>query len=79
VVEYTCPVISAIPGYLAGGVYLNGHDLADAAALDDDDEGANTAVMATPLFAALDVGDNEGVPNICPGNGVCRSDRETTV
>ena len=76
-VEHGCPVVARIPGDLCRRVDLDGHHLRDAAALEDDDEGADAAALPAALFAALDVGDDEGVADVCPGDDVGGGDRES--
>ena len=70
------PVVAGVPGDLGGGVDLDGHDLADAGALDDDDERADAAVLAAPLLAALDVADDERVADVRARDDVRRADGE---
>lgn len=71
------PVFPGIPGDFAGGINLDGHDLADAGTLDDDNEGANATGGATPLFASLNIADDEGVADVCSGNDVCGGYRKS--
>jgi len=53
---------------LLGGSNLDGHDLADAGTFDNNDKRANSTVMTTPLFASLNICDNEWVADICARN-----------
>lgn len=77
VLENLGPVIALVPRDLGGWVDLDGHDLADAAALDEDDEGADAAGATAAFFASLDVGANKWVvvrhvrsrDNVCPRDG----------
>jgi hypothetical protein len=62
--EDLCPVCAGVPGDLAGGVYFDGHDLADCAALNDDDDSADTPALPTAVLAALYICDDEGVADI---------------
>lgn len=61
VLEHLGPVFALVPRDLGRWVDLDGHDLADATALDEDDEGANATGAAAALLAPLDVGAHERV------------------
>lgn len=78
-VQHAGPVVAHVPGDLGRRVDLDGHDLADAAALDDDDDRADAAALATPLLAALDVGDDERVADVRPGHDVRRGNGESKI
>lgn len=73
VVEDVVPIFSSIPSDFARGVDLDGHDLADTTALDDDYSGADTPIMTTAFFATLDISDDEWITDVCTGNdmGTC--------
>lgn len=76
-VEDTIPVFSRIPRDLARRINFDRHNLADACALDDDDGSADTAIMTTPFFTALDVSDNEWIADIRAGNNVSTRHRKS--
>jgi len=66
--EDVCPILSAVPCYFTWRVDFDGHDLADGAALDEDDACADTAGLSAALFASLDISDNEGIADVCARN-----------
>jgi len=51
-------------------VDFDGHDLADAGTVEDDDEGAKASLLSRPRVARLDLGDNEGVADVGVGDDV---------
>lgn len=67
------PVVARVPGDFAGGVDFDGHDLADAATLDEDNGCANAPVATAALFPALNIGSNEGVSacDVCTCYQMC--------
>lgn len=71
------PVVVRIPCYSRGRVHLNRHHLADGAALNYDDERANTTSVSAALFSPLDISDDDRVVDICPRNDVGGSDVES--
>jgi hypothetical protein len=72
----TGPILSCIPSDLRRWINLDGHDLGDAAALDDDDEGTDAPAMSASFLASLDVGSDEWVTDIRPRYNVGRDYRE---
>jgi hypothetical protein len=58
VAEDRVPILSRIPSDLARGVDLDGHDLANPTAFDDDHGGADTPILTTAFFAPLDISDD---------------------
>jgi hypothetical protein len=77
--EYLRPVVAGVPTDFSGWVHLNGHNLRGAAALDDDDECTDAAVLSAALFATLNVGDDKRITDVCSWNDMCCSDRESRV
>lgn len=77
VLQDDAPVLPGVPRDFARGVHLDGHDLADSTALDDDDEGPNPPAVTAALFAALDIGDDERITDVRAGNDVCVRYRES--
>jgi len=75
----TGPILSCIPSDLRRWINLDGHDLGDAAALDDDDEGTDAPAMSASFLASLDVGSDEWVTDIRPRYNVGRDYREATM
>lgn len=65
------PVVTGVPSDIRRWIYLNGHDLRGRAALKDDDEGANATVVTTAFLAALNVSNDEGIPDIGSRNDMC--------
>ena len=51
-------------------VDLDGHDLADAGAVEDDDEGAKASFLTTPGVARLYLGEDNGVADVGVGDDV---------
>lgn len=74
-----CPVVARVPGDFGWGVDLDGHDLADPSALDDDDSRSDAAVVSTPLLAAPDVINDEWVADISSRNNMSRRDGESEI
>jgi hypothetical protein len=77
--EHLSPVITRIPSDFGRWVDLDRHNLGSGAALNDDDKSTNAAVLPTSVLSALDVGDDEWIPDIGPGNDVGRGNGEATV
>lgn len=78
-VQDTSPVVARVPGDFGWRVHLDGHDLADPSALDDDDSRPDPAVLSTPFLAALDIGDDQRIADVGSRNNVSCRDRESTV
>lgn len=78
-VEDLRPIFPAVPGDLGRRVDLHRHNLGDTAALENDDEGTDTAALAAALLSSLDVSDDEGIPDICAWDNVGSSDGESAV
>lgn len=70
--EDTGPILSCIPSDLRRRVNLDGHDLGDTAALDDDDESTDAPAMSASLLASLNVGNDEWVTDVRPRYDVSR-------
>ena len=64
------PIFPSVPRDGAGMVDFDGHDLADAGTVEDDDEGAKASLLSRPRVARLDLGDNEGVADVGVGDDV---------
>lgn len=75
--EYLSPVVAGVPTDLSGWVNLNGHNLRGAAALDDNDECTDAAILSAALFATLNVGNDKRIADVGSWNDVCCSDRES--
>lgn len=65
------PVVTGVPSDIGRRIYLNGHDLRSRATLKDDDKGANATVVTAAFLAALNVSNDEGIPDIGSRNNVC--------
>lgn len=72
----TGPILPCVPSDLRRWVNLNGHDLGDTAALDDDDESTDAPAMSASFLASLDVGNDEWVTDVRPRYDVGRGYRE---
>jgi hypothetical protein len=68
--DHAGPVVSDIPRDLTGSIDFHRHHLRNASALDDDNEGADTAGMTTAFFATGNVGENEGIADVGPWDNV---------
>jgi len=79
VVQDVRPVVPRVPGDFGWGVDLDGHDLADPSALDDDHSGPDSTVVSTPFLASLDIGNDKRITDICSRNNMSRRDRESAV
>jgi len=55
------PVLSRIPANFAWGIDFNGHDLADGAALDQDDCCPDASVTTATVLASLNIGSNQRI------------------
>ena len=79
VVEDVGPVVARVPRDARGRVDLDGHDLADVAALDEHDRAADAARLAAAVLAAEDVLADERVVvgHVRAGHDVCRLDGES--
>ena len=55
------PIVPLVPGDLRGRIDFDWHHLADRAALDQDDGGADAACASAALLATLDVCRDEWV------------------
>jgi hypothetical protein len=64
VVENTLPVISHIPANFAWGVNFDGHNLADGAALDEDDRRSDAPVTTATILASLDISSDKWI-SVC--------------
>ena len=73
------PVVPGIPANLGRGVDLDGHHLGGTAALNDDDERPNAPVLTASFLAALNVGENKWIPDVCPRNYMGRGNGEPGV
>jgi len=75
------PVVPLVPGDLRGWIYFDWHHLADRAALDQDDGGADAACASAALLATLDVCGDEWVArsDVCTVDDVCTLDDELSV
>lgn len=62
--ENLCPVVAGVPANFCRWVNLDGHDLGGGAALNDDDQSPNAAILSAALLAALNVADHEGIPDV---------------
>lgn len=70
------PILPCIPSDLRRRVNLDGHDLGDTTALDDDDESTNAPAMSASFLASLYVGNDEWVTDVRPRYDVGRRYRE---
>ena len=77
VVEYGWPIVPRIPGDLCWRVDFYRHDLGDTSALNDDNEGTDTAALAAALLSSLDISDDKGIPDIVSGNDMRSSNGES--
>lgn len=77
VVEDGRPIVSCIPSDLCRRVNLHRHNLGDAAALNDDDEGTDTAALAAAFLSSLDISDDERIPNVGSWNNMCSGNGES--
>lgn len=55
------PVISRVPANFAWGIDFDRHDLADSAALNEDDSRTDASVTTATLFAPLNIGSDKGI------------------
>ena len=55
------PVFPWVPADFAGGVDFDRHNLADSAALDENNRAANAAIAAASLFSTFDVSCNKRI------------------
>lgn len=77
--ENLSPVIARIPGDFSRWVDFDRYNLGSGAALNDDNKSTNAAVLSATLLSALNVSDNERIPDIGPGNNVGRGNGESTM
>ena len=77
VVEDSGPVLPCVPGDLCWGVDFHRHNLGDTAALEDDDKGADPTGLAATLLSSLDIGGDEGIPDVGLWYDVCSGDGES--
>lgn len=63
------PVITDVPGDGGRWVYLDGHDLVDSTALNENDAAANATISSAAIFAALNVSSDKGVLTSHEGSG----------
>ena len=73
----TGPIVPGVPRNLPRQVDFNGHNLGDAATLDND-ERANAPAIPAPFLAPLDVSYDERVVDIGPRYNVGRDYRKST-
>ena len=71
------PVIARIPRDFSRWVDFDRYDLGSGAALNDDNESTNAAVLSAAFLSALNVGDDEWIPDIGPGNNMSRGNGES--
>jgi len=76
--KHTRPIVPRVPRNLRRRVDFHGHDLGDAATLDDNDERADAPAMPAPFLASLDVSYDERVMDIGPRYNVGRDYRKST-
>jgi len=79
VCEDVRPVVPLVPRDLRGRIDFDWHHLADRAALDEHDGGADAACASAALLATLDVCRDEWVArgDVCTGDDVCALDDES--
>jgi len=79
VCEDVRPVVPLVPRDLRGRIDLDWHHLADRAALNEYDRGADAACTSAALLATLDVCRDEWVArgDVCTGDDVCTLDDES--
>lgn len=58
------PVFALVPGDLGRRVDFDGHDLGDTTALEDDDEGTDTAALSASFLAALDICEDMRIADV---------------
>jgi hypothetical protein len=68
--EYLGPVIARIPGDFSRWINFDRYNLGSGAALNDDNKSTNSAVLSAALLSALNVGDDEWIPDIGPRNNM---------
>jgi hypothetical protein len=66
--ENLSPVITRVPSDFGRRVDLDRHNLGSGAALNDDNKSTNAAVLSASFLSALNVRDDERIPDIGPGN-----------
>jgi len=73
------PIVPLVPGDLRGRIDFDWHHLADRAALDQDDGGADAACASAALLATLDVCRDEWVArsDVCTVDDVSTLDDES--
>lgn len=76
--EDVCPIFAHVPSDLTRSVAFHRHDLADAAALNENDRGADSSCAAAAFFPALNVLGNERVAglDVRACNEACGGDSE---
>lgn len=81
VLEDVRPVVARVPGDARGRVDLDGHDLGDFAALDEDDRAADAAALPAAVLAPADVLADERVVvgHVRPRDDVRGLDRESVM
>lgn len=76
--KHTRPIVPRVPRNLRRRVDLNGHNLGDAATLDDDDKCADAPAIPASFLASLDVSYDEWVMDIGPWYNMGRDYRKST-
>lgn len=71
-------MVPGVPRNLPRRVDFNGHNLGDAATVDNDNERANAPAIPAPFLAPLDVSYDERVMDIGPRYNVGRDCRKST-
>ena len=75
--EYLSPVIARIPGDFSRWVDFDRYNLGSGTALDDDNKSTNPAVLPAAFLSALNISDDEWIPDIGPGNNMGRGNGES--
>ena len=71
------PVITRVPSDFGRWVDLDRHNLGGGAALNNDNKSTDAAVLSAALLSALNVCDDEWIPDIGPGNNMCGGNGES--
>lgn len=77
--ENLSPVVARIPSDFSRWVDFDRYNLGGGATLNDDNKSTNAAVLSAALLSALNVSDDEGIPDIGPGNNMGRGNGESTM